>query len=345
MAQPPAAQVVQQIIGMTTSQFQALIDSIRPAAGNQNKPDKTDYSGIPDFNGEPEILSQFIERCEELIEHFFNDEEPNCYANKVILNNIRAKIKGKAATGIFNAPLETWDEIKNALIANFDDKRDEEHLILEFGRLRQRQNEDPFEFHVRTSKLFTSLISKLKNSTEQYTPATLKLMEKVALRAFLMGLNEDVGRLLITKGPTDLNDAVKILTNEYQFPTLRKKLLHQKFPQPSTSTHQPQRQNFVKTKPFQKTNAPQPFNKSGPNFNKSSLNKTPQQPRNDANTPYIPYHLRTKDSMSYQTTLNHEVVQDDPGEEENGESDLQETEEQQNPDYFLEETGNYPDLT
>ncbi|KAF6203092.1 hypothetical protein GE061_001571 [Apolygus lucorum] len=170
-------------------------------------------------------------------------------------------------------------------------------------------------------------------------------MERTALRAFLMGLQEDIGRLLITKGPTDLNDAINILTNEYQFPTLRKKLFTPRSSQPSSSYQgAPQRQNF--NKPNQqnfKTN--QQFNRpSQQNHNKMQPNKTPQQqqPNQQFNRPYqqqrteqphIPYHMRTKDTMSYQTTLNHELTQEEPEENEEAIENFEEYEE----DSFLEE--------
>uniref|UniRef100_A0A0A9Z9Q8 Retrovirus-related Gag polyprotein from transposon HMS-Beagle n=1 Tax=Lygus hesperus TaxID=30085 RepID=A0A0A9Z9Q8_LYGHE len=356
MATNQPQQVVQQIIGMSTAQFQTLIDTLRPTRVTQNKPDKTDYSGIPEFTGEPEILAQFIERCQEIIDHFYDSNDPTSYANRVILNNIKAKIKGKAATGIFNAPLETWEEIKTALVVNFDDKRDEEHLILEFGRLRQRQNEDPFEFHSRAFKLFTLLISKMKNKAE-YTPSTLKLMEKVALRAFLMGLNEDIGRLLITKGPTDLNDAIKILTNEYQFPNLRKKYLDRPKGSPPT-----QGQQIQKPSPGKSNNQSSPGKSnnqwSSGKFNKfpfknqnqaSSLKKPPTQtppskPHQKPDTPFIPYHLRTKDTMSYQTTLNHELENQEDEEIEDPEN-LHYYEEEREENNFLGEDENYQDST
>ncbi|KAF6216770.1 hypothetical protein GE061_001119 [Apolygus lucorum] len=248
MATGTPTTVQQHFLAMMPTQLQQLIDSMRgPAQRPKATPDRTDYSGIPEFSGEPELLNQFFERCQEIIDHFFDEEDEDCFANKVILNNIRAKIKGKAATGIFNAPLNTWDVIKKALVANYDDKRDEEHLILEFGKLRQHTNENPSEFHTRVyNKLLMLLITKLKNSHEQFTVTTLKLIEKVALRAFSMGLHEDIGRLLITKGPADLNDAIKILTNEYQFPNLRKKYLEKQkapFPQKTLS------QNYLKVHP------------------------------------------------------------------------------------------------
>ena len=351
MAQP------QQFFALTTDQLQELIRATVPQnrESPRPKPNKTDLGGIPDYNGEPELLNQFLERCEELINYFYNAEEPESYDNKVLINNIRAKVKGKAALGICNNPLNSWAEIKEALVANFSDKRDEEHLILELGRMRQSQVESPFDFHARVYKIFSLLISKMKNSsTNQYTDATYKLMERTALRTFLMGLQEDIGRLLITKGPSNLNDAIAILTNEYQFPALRKKLLPQKSNQTNQNFNKNQQQrNWNNNKPSQQNNyrSPQqgpnntPQNSFKNNQAYQNYNKKPQQgynnnsqpgpsrpPQQKTDTPYIPYHLRNKDTMSYQTTLNHEVT-DDPDEE--GEEPQQDHPEQE--EDFLDE--------
>lgn len=351
---PDQQPIVHQFLGMSPEQLQHLIAAVRPAApqATRPKPDKTDYSGIPDFTGEPEILSQFLDRCQELIDHFFDANNVDSYTNKSILNNIRAKIKGKAAVGIFNSPLNTWDEIKTALIANFDDKRDEEHLILELGKLQQGTNENPFDFHARVYRMFTLLVAKMNNSADQYTPTTLKLMERVALRGFLMGLNEDIGRLLIIKGPTDLNDAIRILTNEYQFPNLRKKYLEKpKFPKPTQPNHQTSNKNFVKNdqnKWNKNLHKPGPSNKQEGTYKKPYVATQPQKPNTKPNTPFIPYHLRNKDTMSYQTTLNHELnpeSQEYVDRENTQEEDYEQPEEDDNQDHFLEEAENYQDST
>lgn len=341
MAQPP------QFFTLTAGQLQDLVRGIIPPAPvrPQPKPDKSDFGGIPEFQGEPELLSQFIERSEELIEHFFDEANPESYQNKVIINNIRAKIKGKAATGIYNSPLNSWGEIRAALIANFSDKRDEEHLILELGKVRQGQNENPFDFHARVNKLFTLLISKLKNATDEYTHTTMKLMERVALRGFLMGLHEDIGRLLITKGPRDLNDAIHMLTNDYQFPMLRKKYLEKKPSHQGPSTSESKPNNYQKSNYPQRKYPPQPAKTqqpSGPpkkpNY-PANQNAKPTQP--SSSQPFIPYHLRTKDTMSYQTTLNHELNQEDN----DPDTSYEEPEIQEDENHFLEETEEDENLT
>ncbi|KAF6207833.1 hypothetical protein GE061_016282 [Apolygus lucorum] len=341
MSQPP-----QQFFTLTAGQLQELLRAVAPLppVHPRPKPSKNDFGGVPEFHGEPELLSQYIERSEELIQQFYSNEEPECYDNKVIINNLRAKIKGKAATGISNNPLNTWAEIKAALIANFSDRRDEEHLILELGKMRQGQTESPFDFHSRVSKHFSLLISKMKNSTEEYTPTAFKLIERTALRSFLMGLHEDIGSLLITKGPTNLNDAISILTNEYQFPLLKKKYFDKKSNQPGNRypNQQPSPSNsgarFVK--PPQKGFQQKPWQTS--QFNKQSNNqgqKSQNLPPRD--TPYIPHHLRTKDTMSYQTTLTHELSPQDEEETPNETPN----EDYEEPDSFLETPEENNDLT
>ncbi|KAF6205553.1 hypothetical protein GE061_019726 [Apolygus lucorum] len=167
-----------------------------------------------------------------------------------------------------------------------------------------------------------------------------------------MGLHEDIGRLLITKGPADLNDAIKILTNEFQFPNLRRKYLEKpkphSTPNPKPMNHNYPRNNHPPGKPFQKFD--KPYNSGGkpPFKNQPSTSKPVQQPfqfqkpipKHD--TPYIPHHLRTKDTMSYQTTLNHEL---NIKPEEYDEEDSQEIEEDEDREHFLDTTDDYHEST
>lgn len=173
---------------------------------------------IPDFHGEPQTLRNFLEKSELVYTRFYNPEDPNGFHNKFLLSGITNKVKGQAHNLIANSIINTFLELKVALLQAYGDKRDYLTLEIELARYRQNNTETPTQFHDRITEILTLQTAYINNYIGHPDAKPLiKHCNNFALRILLAGLKEPLGSLLRTKSPENLNDALGILTNEFQF--------------------------------------------------------------------------------------------------------------------------------
>ncbi|XP_072384481.1 uncharacterized protein [Diabrotica undecimpunctata] len=100
---------------------------------------------IPDFHGENTLLSRFVEICEKLINKFYNTVDSDDFQNEYLMSSILAKVKGEAAINISACVVRTWQDLKEALLNTYADKRDIYTLSIEMSEFKQN-NETFFEF-------------------------------------------------------------------------------------------------------------------------------------------------------------------------------------------------------
>lgn len=172
---------------------------------------------VPDFKGEPELLPRFIEISEKLINKFYNHTDVNDFDNEYLLSSIFSKIKGQAAINISCCTINSFEDIKNALLNAYSDKRDIYTLQIEMTEFKQGLNESPFDFYNRIQKYLNLQISYINTKFVIESRHIIKeYCKNYALRVLLRGLKEPIGSLMRTKNPTDLNEALNMLTNDFQ---------------------------------------------------------------------------------------------------------------------------------
>lgn len=173
---------------------------------------------VPDFHGESELLHRFIEVAEKLVAKFYNFNDPNDFQNEYLMGSILAKVKGQAAANISTSNIKSFQDLKSALLNSYGDKRDHFTLNIELTELKQEQNESPFDFYHRLQKLLNAQLSYLQSHLNAHESAILcEYFRQYALRILLKGLKEPIGSLMRTKNPIDLNSALSMLTNDFQF--------------------------------------------------------------------------------------------------------------------------------
>lgn len=172
---------------------------------------------IPEFRGDNKLLPRFIEICEKLVKKFYNKDEVGDFQNEYLMSSILAKVKGEAAVNIASCPNTCWSEVKAALLNTYSDKRDCYTLNIEMSEMKQNFNESPFEFYNRLQELLNLQVSYF---TTHIHPDEAKVLicysRHYALRILLRGLKEPLGTLMRTKNPTDMNNALSMLTNDFQ---------------------------------------------------------------------------------------------------------------------------------
>lgn len=178
---------------------------------------KWEYSNcIPDFDGNPNDLNRFISVSDSLINNFIDRANPNNFQNIYLLNSIIAKIKGKAKTVINIQTCNTWNELKDVLMRNFSDQRDEVCLNRDLVMLRQNSNESPQLFYDRCLHILNLLCSyvNLHETTEDGKILKRQLYQNLTLKTFLSGLKEPIGTTIRCMKPTSLSEAMQFVLQE-----------------------------------------------------------------------------------------------------------------------------------
>lgn len=174
---------------------------------------------IPEFTGDNKLLARFIEICEKLVNKFYNKADITDFQNEYLMSSILSKIKGDAAINIASCNVTNWDDLKQALINTYADKRDCFTLNIELTELKQT-NESAFEYFNKVQELLNLQISYITTQIKvEEQKVLIGYFQKYAVRILLRGLKEPLGTLMRTKKPEDMSSALNMLTNDFQLDT------------------------------------------------------------------------------------------------------------------------------
>lgn len=173
---------------------------------------------IPEFSGDIELLPRFIATCDKLISKFYNTVDPTDFQNDYLMDSILAKVKGDAQKNISSCILNTWSDLKRALINTYSDKRDIHSLVIEMCTMKQH-GESVFDFYNSVQTFINLQVSYIANHNLAGSEYIKKFVADLALRTLLRGLKEPLGSLMRTKNPRDMNEALSILINDFQIET------------------------------------------------------------------------------------------------------------------------------
>lgn len=168
---------------------------------------------VPDFDGNPHILTRFIKLCDQLVEEFGSESHINLLA---LLNGILNKVTGPAARLInSNGIPEDWNGIRKALINNFADQRDETALYNDLALLTQG-SDSPQEFYEKCQSLFSTIMTyvSLHESVGTTVIAKRELYQKLTLQAYLRGLKDPLGSRIRCMRPESIEKALEFVHEE-----------------------------------------------------------------------------------------------------------------------------------
>lgn len=175
---------------------------------------------IPEYDGDSILLNAFINSCNAAISLASETQI-------VLLTiHIKNKLKGRASQLINSRDLKTWPVIRNLLSCHFGESRDINSLIFDFQQLKQGHNENPQNFVHRVNahhaKLYSSINSQIDLSDDQ-RHAQLKLIDGIALKTLIIGIDNKIGQVLRAAQPTNLTEAASIVRTEHQLSYLENK--------------------------------------------------------------------------------------------------------------------------
>lgn len=178
---------------------------------------------IPKFDGNPADLNRFIESSETLLTYMFDPSQTRNFRNIIISNGILNKLEGEAKSIINIYGSRSWLEVKETLIANFGDQRDESSLTRDLVNLKQNHNEKPQDFYKRCIELL-NIISNYINLHTKTTELDSKktFYQQQTLKSFLAGLREPLGSTIRAMRPGTLATAIQYIQEEQNIQYLQK---------------------------------------------------------------------------------------------------------------------------
>lgn len=171
---------------------------------------------LPEFDGNPNVLTRFVHLCDQLVLQFVRSEAGFELSNLALLNGILNKVTGHAARTInSNGIPENWQGIRNALINNFSDQRDETALYNDLALMTQKHL-SPQEFYEKCQSIFSTIMTyvTLHETLSTTVEAKRTLYRKLTLQAFVRGLKEPLGSRIRCMRPETLEKALEYVHEE-----------------------------------------------------------------------------------------------------------------------------------
>lgn len=171
---------------------------------------------LPEFDGNPNDLHNYITISESIINKFYDTANPNSFENSYILFSITSKLQGNAKAVVNISGSTSWTELKDVLLRNFSDQRDEACLNRDMTMLRQMSNETAQKFYDRVIHLLNLICSyvNLHETSEEAKTLKCNLYQELALKMYLAGIREPLGTTIRCMKPTKLSEALQYVIQE-----------------------------------------------------------------------------------------------------------------------------------
>lgn len=205
-------QQMQNTIDILTNQLKSKIESISSGTINPSKI-FTELGNIPDivkeipqFDGNPRKLIQWIEDVDYVIEIFAQFR--GSYQYDLVLRTIRRKIVGEANSVLVNNnTILDWENIRETLTLHYSDKRDLMSLTVQLVMLT-RKNDTIETYHAKVQEMKSLIISsiQLDNTYKGCVQGIIKLYSNICLETFIRGIGP-MSPFLKSHKPTSLAQA------------------------------------------------------------------------------------------------------------------------------------------
>lgn len=159
-------------------------------------------------------LNSFIKNVEGILELIPKKEQDE---NIIILQAIRNKIVDRAndILNMYNTPL-VWKNIKENLISNYSDKRNETSLVRDLHKLYQGYYDTVEIYYAKVVNIFSTIVDciNINEKTVATKKSKTELYETMCLDVFLSGLREPLGSTVRASQPNNLTDAYAFCIKE-----------------------------------------------------------------------------------------------------------------------------------
>lgn len=139
---------------------------------------------VPEFDGTSSKLHKFLKCCDLNFIPLVKDAD-----KQMFLELVGSKLCGRAYDVVKYNQFQSWEELKNELCKQFEERKSVEHLQIELVQARQNSNESVLEFGNRIEQLLSSLNDAcIAREGVESVKCINNLNSGTALRAFVDGL-------------------------------------------------------------------------------------------------------------------------------------------------------------
>lgn len=155
---------------------------------------------VPEFTVNSKDLPYFLKQAENLIT-LLKKNPPECLFNRVLFENVKAKITGEAREILISNDCDTFTNLKRALITRYGDPRSEELLSHDLNTCYQTQNEHFENYFEKIKQKLRAIVEhvNLQEENEAVKMSKILMYENQALATVKAGIQEPYcGHLLNT---------------------------------------------------------------------------------------------------------------------------------------------------
>lgn len=226
---------------------------------------------VPEFDGNTHVLTRFIKLCDQLVLKYISAEAGNELTNLALLNGILNKCTGSASRLInTNGIPDNWTSIRDTLINNFADQRDETSLYNDLALLKQGSS-TPQEFYEKCQDIFSTIMTyvSLHESIASTIESKRQLYKKLTLQSFMRGLSDPLGSRIRCMRPDTIEKALEFVHEEMNTLYLQQRNEHVPERKPQHQHQVSQKFSYGLTPPVNSPsqrpfNFNKPFNMPGP---------------------------------------------------------------------------------
>lgn len=247
---------------------------------------------VPEFDGNPNVLTRFIRICDQLDGAY--TQVGDALGNLCVINGILNKITGSAARTInANGIPEGWAGIKQVLINNFSDQRDETALYNDLSVQVQGQS-TPQEFYDKCQTLFSTIMTyvTLHETVSTTIDAKRELYKKLTMQSFVRGLKEPLGSRIRCMRPETIEKALEYVQEELNTMYLQHRNESLTHPKPYATQAYLRQQTPVNFSPLNM--APKPFA-----FGNQMTNQFHQHPTASPQFKFRPQNISPQQQSPY----------------------------------------------
>ncbi|XP_058448975.1 uncharacterized protein LOC131428932 [Malaya genurostris] len=211
-------ELVEQVKRLSENQAQ-LIQTISSLKGKEKDPffsytTPDPIRNIPNFSGNKKEVLAWVQDTEQTLQLFEQYKNDICYGQ--IVRSVKNKITGEAREILIaSGKPTTWEEIKEALLTAYDDRRDITSYIQSLFYVKQRKK-NLSEYYNKIRAIDTAIKSAAANMDDykSSTKAINSFINLITLTRFIDGLNEEISMHVRSCRPETLEHAFEI-TQQY----------------------------------------------------------------------------------------------------------------------------------
>src|SRR5580765_2390475 len=167
---------------------------------------------IPEFNGTPHKLQEFLSACIYAV-HNVDPAKEQSLVGAILCT----KLKGKAMLDFQTRDIRTYTELKRQLELSYQSKRSTTHLQIEFNSLKQKSGESAQAFGTRVETLALELYESMVDGEGRSIIEKRTILDTIqgqALQNFQIGLRDEIQLIIRSRNYRTLQEAITAASAE-----------------------------------------------------------------------------------------------------------------------------------